>query len=494
MKRLFALCTVAVVGALAACGGCDDDSAKNSGDPNSGTSNNGKPNNSTSTSGNSTSTGNPGTTGTTNNNNNGGNGFIDQTREEFCAGSGPPIIVGDLGQGRQALCTGDIAQVTFRYGLCVCQDFEVGNTLRSDSFNSARGTSDERGGAVGVNGNLTVGNSARVGGTLWVAGDEGIEALNTIQVNHYLYANGDVTANTQIIVEEDAAVAGDVSANVVTIDGTLTQPAASTVDANNTNIGATVDGAVTIADPCDCTNIFDIAAFAANHKVHNHNADIGLDPAALVNAGTGAEIDLPCGIFYLDGATVTNTITFNVTGRTALFIGGDLGATNTIRAVLADGAEFDLFVEGNVEVGNSLTLGSERQPAAARMYVGGTSVNLGNGGRFAGNMYAPRAVVTVGNSVEVFGSMFVGEFDGGNSFIVHYDSAILTAGDTCEDTGGGDGGNTPGPGGDPGDMCGDCTDCGNQACNDGECGTCRSDADCCSPLVCFQGECILVVL
>jgi len=39
--------------------------------------------------------------------------------------------------------------------------------------------------------------------------------------------------------------------------------------------------------------------------------------------------------------------------------------------------------------------------------------------------------------------------------------------------------------------CSDCRDCNNQACIAGLCGACSNNADCCSPLVCFFGECVL---
>ena len=40
--------------------------------------------------------------------------------------------------------------------------------------------------------------------------------------------------------------------------------------------------------------------------------------------------------------------------------------------------------------------------------------------------------------------------------------------------------------------CVDCRDCNNQACNDGQCGACQVDADCCSGLQCVRGSCRLL--
>jgi cysteine-rich repeat protein len=40
--------------------------------------------------------------------------------------------------------------------------------------------------------------------------------------------------------------------------------------------------------------------------------------------------------------------------------------------------------------------------------------------------------------------------------------------------------------------CNDCRDCGGQACSDGQCGSCSTDSDCCTPLVCDvdSGMCV----
>jgi hypothetical protein len=40
----------------------------------------------------------------------------------------------------------------------------------------------------------------------------------------------------------------------------------------------------------------------------------------------------------------------------------------------------------------------------------------------------------------------------------------------------------------PDAPCASCADCvGSEACVDGACGDCRTDADCCAPLVCIAG-------
>ena len=40
-------------------------------------------------------------------------------------------------------------------------------------------------------------------------------------------------------------------------------------------------------------------------------------------------------------------------------------------------------------------------------------------------------------------------------------------------------------------ACNSCSDCGGQACVAHSCGACVNDLDCCSPLVCIGGECVI---
>ncbi|HEX4406912.1 MAG TPA: hypothetical protein VH560_18870, partial [Polyangia bacterium] len=42
--------------------------------------------------------------------------------------------------------------------------------------------------------------------------------------------------------------------------------------------------------------------------------------------------------------------------------------------------------------------------------------------------------------------------------------------------------------------CNSCKDCGNQACVNGACGTCRTSSDCCSPLICKSGSCVANII
>lgn len=421
------------------------------------------------------------------------------SRTEYCEGSGPPIIIGDQGGLMGDVCTGDIAQVTFRYAICSCESPTGTDELVTDAFDSTQGayTPGGRGGAVGTNGSYTATGLARIGGALWVSGTGSSQVTNEHTVLGELHVQGNLTAAALMSVDRDAYVGGDLTAQDLSINGDLHIPAGrnitGTVNANNT-----VRQPVTVSRPCACedSELVDIAGFIRAHEQVNDNAEIGLDPDVLADVNTSTVLALPCGRFHLSGIQGTAPIRITIEDRTALFISGDVTTTGTLELELAPGAEVDVFIGGSLTATDQLELGSAEAPAKARLYIGGEDdITLTNKALLAGNVYAPRAEMVVTDALEVFGSIFVKRLRFTNKLTVHYDRAILEAGEGCvdpvppgpdagvADAGGADAGAPP-------DLCTDCTDCGNQACVNGACGACVTNDDCCSPLVCRGGTCV----
>jgi hypothetical protein len=150
------------------------------------------------------------------------------------------------------------------------------------------------------------------------------------------------------------------------------------------------------------------------------------------------------------------------------------------------------------------TLGSANYPALTRLYIGGsTAFELSSTTVIAGNIYAPNAKIVWTSDTDMYGSLFAGDFDVESDLNLHHDESILQAGDSCPPpspppggNGGasGSGGTSGGAGAgggptSPPPQCGTCQDCLNQACINGKCGQCGSDADCCPPLTCRGGVC-----
>ncbi len=191
----------------------------------------------------------------------------------------------------------------------------------------------------------------------------------------------------------------------------------------------------------------------------------------------GDSIDVPCGRFHLEGLAGTGAFTIRVHGRSALFVEGSVNV-GSLAVVLDPGAELDLFVEGSVTAISTLMLGTTDAPRKVRLYLGGTTLNLQGASLAAGNLYAPRANLTTGGSgLVLHGSLFVGSVNPNGDLEIHYDRGVLDSAAECA----------------PHPSCTSCLHCGGPACTGGACGSCTTDADCCSPYVCRQGGCTLGV-
>jgi len=478
---------------------------------------------------------------------------LDAGRAAYCAGAGAPINVGDSSAdaGASATCAGNLAQRTFRFALCTCDALTVNQHLNVDSFarvDAGYGdggllrVSGRHNGSVGVdNGIVTSASNAQlnVGGSLFVS-DGGVTAAGAISVDGELHLGSDGLATAGSSVGRDAFCAGNLT-GTWTVDGNLYQPAAGT------HVGVTVNGSqgvvasnVTVDDPCDCTNLVDIAGIVASHQADNDDAflpppvdggttvqfgdggeglllvdggfqQIALDPAAWASGAGPTSYTWPCGRYYLSGVHITSGTTWNISGRTALLIDGDFDVSGGgIIINVPPGSELDLFIAGNLSVGATSTFGSASNVAGTRIYVGGSDpIVLTTPVTFHANIYAPFAIFETTNPTTINGALFVKQFlnnpgggsQGGN-VTIHYDEDVLSAGSECVtptidagflDDGGIVDAGAPVDAGPQG--CQTCGDCNNQACNipdggtAGTCGGCTTSADCCAPLVCTNGSC-----
>lgn len=379
-----------------------------------------------------------------------------------CAGGGAPISVGDGARE----CLGDLAQTTFRWSLCSCTDLNVSARLETDAYDSTVGPykPGELGGGVGVDRDVTNWSDAvTIGGTLWVAGtDEYASSGPPSAVKADLHLGGSWKASTQFDVAGPAYVVGELSG--VTVAG-QTETVSS------------------VPPACDCSEkkLIPIGAIVQAHRSpNNDNADIGLDEAVFESPGSALRLDLPCGSYYFTSIKTSLATTIHVHGRTALYVEGDVEASSALAFVLDPDAELDLFVQGTLKVSDTFVFGSPNYPALSRAYIGGTAkIALSDDVRLAGQLYAANSEQLVWSAKNaIYGSVFAGNFRSSDVTQIHYDRGVLKAGDDC------------GAGGSPGNECGSCEDCHNQACKNGVCGDCGSDADCCAPLICVEGSCV----
>jgi hypothetical protein len=315
-----------------------------------------------------------------------------------------------LGSG----CDAALAQQTFTSGLCSCNGFNVNSNMMVDSYNSttapyaAGGTS----GTIATNGNIQSNAVIDDEGALIAAGTGGVTFVSSTAstVKKTIASGGNLTG--KVNVTGNGAVVGTVSGGAV-ISGTTTHPAS-------------------ITKPCDCAaaDVIPISTIVAAHATVNDNATIGITATSISSLNGAARLDLPCGNFYLNGFNNNNALTIDAHGRTALYIQGDINANGSIAFTLEPGAEFDVFITGNLNTNSGFVLGSPNYPAMARMYVGGSgTVNINaSGARLAGEWYNANGSLNINTAAAQYGSLYTGGITLNSALTLHVDTAVTTVG------------------------------------------------------------------
>ena len=389
---------------------------------------------------------------------------------DFCAGGGGILLPGD-----ETTCTGDLGKKTFLFAICSCSGVTANNSLKTDSFDSEMMNAPVMdGGSVGVNGPYSASSSVDIGGSLWVEGK--IQTFNQHEVAQKLQCGDDVTAGSPSHVGADMFLEGNINAQnkTLTIDGDLHIPAGK-LNNGAVVLGKTLKEPVVVATPCDCSDPIDVAAIVGGFMQDNDNAALPIGADELVGLPAPKQLELPCGRYFFTGVDSNSSLKISLTGRTVIAIAGDLQNAGDFTIELGPDAELDLFIAGSANLNNTAAIGDPTRPAATRIYVGG-AFKFASNFTLGANLYQPNATFTANNMSEIWGSLFVGGLALASPLVVHYDQAILEL-EGCED---------------PNKGCGDCHDCANPtpACTEqGTCGPCELDSDCCPPLACDQGIC-----
>jgi hypothetical protein len=416
-----------------------------------------------------------------------------------CAGGGPPVI---LNPGGAPLCTGNIAQTSFTWGVCSCKNVLFDDDAFVDGWDSSKGPymPGQLGGGVGANVTITSMSLADIWGQSWAASKA--TSFNTSQydVHHDLQSAGDITTDTTTVTR-NAYVVGSVTGEM-SVGQTFYQTPGKGHPDNLTPKKLAIE----VKPPCDCSSPIPVGAFVDWVKTNNDNAAIGLDPAIMTKAGHPARIDLPCGKYYLLGFNGGGS-EIVAHGNTAIFIDGGVTVGSDLVMTIADSnSVLDIFVSGTIVTNANFKLGSPNYPALTRLYIGGKQdLDIQSQLTVGGEIWAGNAKVLWESTSDLFGALFAGDFEVSSKFRLHHDQGITSAGDGCPPppvTGGtssasaatgasaASGMTTTGSAGTGGGVgCGTCKDCGNQACINGTCGECTTDGQCCPPLVCTGGSC-----
>ncbi len=381
-------------------------------------------------------------------------------------------------------CTGRLAASHFSNALCSCGEAQVAYNLTTHGFDSRQGAYqagqlDDSGAAVGINGKLSPPTTTNIGGSLAIAGRDDLQILGLLKVRGDFYMAGNLSAAVAVTVSRNAWLAGSFSGYALTVSGDLHH--AGDVSALPLLVsGSNQTQAVTVRKPCPCepADLLDIEALVNGAKSSNDNDSLGISRDALASVAGNAELTMPCGRIYLSQISGVGSLVVHVTGQVALFVEGAIELTGSLSFDVAPGAEVDVFVKKDFAVQGSAGVASKARPAAGRIWVAGSGAIVLTS-PWVGNLYAPRARVSSLLALEVWGSIFAGEFAGGASASFIYDRSVTAAEANCS---------APRP---PAGVCRLCEWCsGGAACVSGSCGPCKRDEDCCSLSVCSNGSCV----
>lgn len=426
-----------------------------------------------------------------------------------CDGGGDPVDVEFPGQRTEKTCSGAIAKTTFRWGICSCNGIDLKNNLEIDAFDSRLGPYEPRGigGSLGSNGKLEV-DKGQVFGSVWTSytGDPAYQSGNPgVDVSQQFHAASNVRFNGGGKIGGDAYADGSVKGRA-NMQQTLHVPDANQVGPriSYASLSEQSVNVSTVCKRCEQDRQIPVQTIVEIHETNNDNDVINLDENALDQPGDRTVLQLPCGKYYLSKVDVDNQLVIKATGRTALFINGDVISDQSIKILPTQRGELDVFVNGKVDLASNIQVGSTAYPASTRFYVNG-EWTFQNDGVVGAYIYAIPGGISLMNNLVMYGGMYTQKLGTKNNIDVHYDRAVLEADRQCPDpddnTGGGgdmdagmDGG-TADDGGTTGDDGGSSTDDGGTTGDDGgttdsgttcasETESCSADGDCCSDLVC----------
>lgn len=359
--------------------------------------------------------------------------------EAFSCSQRGPLQEAVVRDGDGAAC-GD-ASDGFHHAVCSCDALINEAATEVDGFDSTRGAyaPGEASGALGLNGAL-FGRSVAIGGSLTVAGAEGIPLLGNLTVGGHLRDRGQLQGPYAVTVGGDFLGAGDVRLASLSVGGRFQLAPSAALELMSS--GPTPERTnVTIAPPCSCDAPLDIAALVGEVAADNDNErlDVTLDDGSLKVVTSPLTLTIPCGQYHLTEIYAGQALTLQVEGRAALYLeqGIVVDPSASLTIELADGAELDLFAVGGMAANGSVTIGAPDRPSAVRLHFAGQApgtdgrqdVIFGARAMVSGSLYAPRSEVVTRGDFTLYGAALVRRLAAAAPLHLHYDRAL--ARDAC---------------------------------------------------------------
>jgi hypothetical protein len=345
-----------------------------------------------------------------------------------CVAPGPPIV---LANPMNAPCAGALAAQLLRHALCSCSAIVLPHGLFTDGGGKfIPGPPMALPAAVGSDDYVQIGGPVQVGGALTAAGRDGVSFGRTTAVLGTLRAGGSLSANQFLSVAGDAYAAGDVLGRV-DVGGLLHAPAGAFV-APSVNAADFVREAVSVEPPCNCkAGQLDLPSVVAARQAHNDDAHLPLRPDAFATESGPTTLELPCGEYYLSSlhTRAGSELELRIHGHVGLFVAGDVSLGAGLRVTLDAQSELDLVVAGNFA--NQVGMVGAPAAASVRLWVGGSTLRLGNGADLSALVHAPNAVLLSDGDLDATGSLFAQSFSIAGDVGVRFDPMVLGGGAEC---------------------------------------------------------------
>lgn len=374
--------------------------------------------------------------------------FTDGTDEDFCAPT-------DTGQPGKAGCTTtSLTAAVFPHAVCTCEGIQGTGYLSTRSLSS-----DPLAAPVGLNGRmgLMIGHLAfpnqepgRVDGDIIVASEASSVVTGVAGTQPFI--RGDLRLGGLLLFGGNVHVGGSVWSATMPLglgrlrvdedlhlaNGASTPQSPSIVDIG----GETHTGPYAVEPPCPCGAAapVDIANVVADAASGHDNGLVGLASDDLAGVTGNPQLELPCGQYFLEGVDIAGNLELGLSGRTAIYIEGDMTVEGDVLVSLEPGATLDLFVTGDLQVTGAARFAQPERPAASRIYVGNALALESNQDPtdlaqpqnavgdvvVVGNFYAPRASFLLSPNTDIYGSLFVRTFDVVQGVKIHHDPAVAT--------------------------------------------------------------------
>jgi len=288
-----------------------------------------------------------------------------------------------------------------------CGAITMNGNLSTDSYDSTDPTSmattppttEDSGGAVGTNGNLSIGGQVTVNGN-----------LDTPRTGVGNCSNGNITALTET---GQATVTGD----------TIQLPQAKTYPAPDPPSPTPPQTDLPITSSTDCAafgfSIFTTFATCSEPTAGNFVINANGSPIVLGNVAMSAGTTLTINS-GLGGAPVNlNVNSFSMSGNSSVTLGT---GTSVVMNVAGTGVTGDV-----VDFTGGTFTNSTFDPSKFQiLYAGTGNIKLTGGSAAAATLYAPNASVAMSGNADFYGSILARTFSDAGGASVHYDRSLAS--------------------------------------------------------------------